>query len=132
MRTPELEARHSASAAVSRMFFTVLKAALGTFPETNISAGLPDLLIAMAVRLNDFDRQPPISLSHIARMTGMPRATVRRNVEKLLERGVVVRSDDGIIGSDAYLLERIDADYFKAVVRAIRCCANVLKDFNAS
>src|ERR1700739_2277320 len=129
MRTPELEARHRASAIVSRMFRTILRAPMGNFAASSISAVLPELLVAMAIRLNDGEGKPPTSLSEIARMTGIPRPTVQRLFQRLIERGVVLGTDGGIAGNDQYLLERIDAEYFKDAVIAIREAAKELENY---
>src|SRR3954469_21047473 len=90
MRTPELEARHRASAIVARMYLRTLQAMMGDFARENVSMTLPDMLIAMVVRLNDDQRRTPISISEIERMTGISRKTVRRHVKQLAERGVVI------------------------------------------
>jgi DNA-binding Lrp family transcriptional regulator len=129
MRTPELEARHRASAIVARMYLRTLQAMMGDFARENISMTLPDMLIAMVVRLNDDLRKTPISISEIERMTGISRKTVRRHVRQLVERGVVIREDDGVVGSDAYLSARIDAAYFKEIVAAIRDAAKELEGY---
>src|SRR5258708_834258 len=129
MRTPELEARHRASAIVAQMFLSCLRAMMGDFEKVNISSVLPELLIAMVVRLNDDGNKPAISLSEISRIVGIPRQTVRRHVEQLVKRGVVIRTDGGVVGSDTYLFERIDAPYFKDIVAAIRAAALALEQF---
>src|SRR4051794_474508 len=129
MRTPELEARHRASAIVARMYLRTLQAMMGDFALNNISATLPELLIAMVIRLNDHQQKTPVSISEIARITGISRRTVRRHAERLLARGVVIRKDDGIVGNDAYLEQRVDAAYFKEIVQAIRDAAKELEDY---
>ena len=127
MRTPELEARHRASAIVARMYLRTLTAIMGDLSRDNLALTVPDMLIAMVVRLNDDQGKPPISISEIERMTGISRRTVRRHIEQLVERGVVIRSDDGVVGSDAYLLSRLDAAYFKEIVQAVRDAAKELE-----
>jgi DNA-binding MarR family transcriptional regulator len=129
MRTEKLEARSRASATVARMFLECLQAMMGDFEHTNVSAVLPELLIAMVIRLNDERGRPAISLSQITRETGISRRTVQRHVDRLVKRGVVIRKDDGVSGNDAYLETRIDAEYFRRIVRAIRTAARLLEDF---
>jgi DNA-binding transcriptional ArsR family regulator len=129
MRPPELEARHRASAIVARMYLRTLQAMMGDFALNNISATLPELLVAMVIRLNDYQQKPPVSISEIARITGISRRTVRRHTERLLGRGVVIRKDDGILGNDAYLEQRVDAAYFREIVAAIRDAAKELEDY---
>jgi predicted transcriptional regulator len=111
------------------MYLRTLKAMMGDFARENFSMTLPDMLIAMVVRLNDDQRKTPVSISEIERMTGISRKTVRRHVRQLVERGVVIREDDGVVGSDAYLLARIDAAYFKEIVAAIRDAAKELEGY---
>lgn len=129
MRTPKLEARIRASAAVARMFLAILRAIAKESARTNISTVLPGMLIVMVSRLNDDEGKPPLSISEIMRLIGSSRQTVRRRVDRLVERGAVVRQHDGIVSSDAYLLKRIDAPYFKVVVAAIRAAAKELEDY---
>lgn len=100
---------------------------MGDFALNNIAATLPELLIAMVVRLNDDRGDPPVSISEINRITGISRQTVRRHIARLVARGVVIREDDGILGNDAYLFERIDAPYFKEIVRAVLEAADQLR-----
>jgi DNA-binding transcriptional ArsR family regulator len=127
-QTPELEARRRASGIVAQMFMKCLQAMMGDLAEANFLDTLPELLIAMVVRLNDGRDEPPISISEISRLTGISRATVRRHVERLIERGVVIRKDDGIVGDDAYLFDRIDAPYFKTIVATIIETAELLRE----
>jgi predicted DNA-binding transcriptional regulator len=127
MRTPELEARHRASAIVARMYLRTLTAVMNDLSRDSLATTVPEMLIAMVVRLNDDQGKPPISISEIERMTGISRKTVRRHVNRLIGRGVVIRRDDGVIGSDAYLLARVDAPYFKEIVQAVRDAAKELE-----
>lgn len=129
MATPELEARRRASAIIARMYLRTLTAIMSDLSRDSLAMTVPEMLIAMVVRLNDDQGKPPISISEIERMTGISRRTVRRHVTRLVGRGVVIRSDDGVIGSDNYLMARIDADYFKEIVRAIRDAAKALEDY---
>ena len=129
MRTPELEARHRASAIVARMYLRTLQAIMGDLARESLATTVPEMLIAMVVRMNDDQEKPPISISEIERMTGISRKTVRRHVNRLIGRGVVIRSDDGVRGSDDYLMARIDAAYFREIVEAIREAAEALEGF---
>lgn len=129
MRTPELEARIRASATVARMTLTVFRAMGSDFGHKNIVATVPELLIAMAIRINDYDGLPPLSISELARITGIPRQTVRRKVDRLVRRGVAIRTNGGIVGADQYLQDRIRADFFMEIVEAIRAAAQALEHF---
>lgn len=129
MRSPELEARFRASAAVARMTLTIFRGMSSDFGHRNIAASVPDLLLAMAIRLNDFEGLPPLSISELHRITGIPRQTVRRKIDRLVRRGAVVRTDGGITGTDSYLQDRLKADYFMEIVAAIRAAAEELEAF---
>ena len=109
------------------MYLRTLTAIMGDLSRDNLAMTVPDMLIAMVIRLNDDQGKPPISISEIERMTGISRRSVRRHIEQLVERGVVIRSDDGVVGSDAYLLARLDAAYFKEIVQAVRDAAKELE-----
>jgi predicted transcriptional regulator len=129
MRTPELEARHRASATVARMTLTIFKGMASDFGRKNIASTVPELLVAMVIRLNDYDGLPPLSISELTRLTGIPRQTVRRIIERLVRRGVVNRTRGGITGNDDYLQERLRADFFLQIVAAIRTAADELASF---
>jgi len=127
MQTPELEARRSASGIIAQMFLQCLQAMMGELHSDNFTDGLPELLIAMVVRINDARGAGPLSISEVNRTTGMSRQTIRRHVARMIERGVIERKDDGISGSEAYLFERIDAPYFQNIVAAIIEAADQLR-----
>ena len=129
MRSPAMAARHRASASVARMMLVCFRAMTGDFAAKNIAAMMPELLIAMVVRVNDESGLMPISISSIARLTGIPRRSVTRRIERLIQRGVVLQKDGGITGNDGYLKARIDAAYFRMVVEAIRNAARELENF---
>ena len=127
MRSPALIRRHRQSAIVSRMILTCLSAMMGDFERESVSAAVPELAVGMVIRLNDEDNKPPISISKITEKTGISRKTVGRHVERLADRGVVIRNGDGVTGNDAYLETRMEADYFRAMLRAIIDAADQLR-----
>lgn len=127
MQTPELEARRRESGIVAQMFLKCLQAMMGEHADAHFMDRLPELLIAMVVRINDARGNGSLSISEINRITGMSRATVRRHIERMIARGVILRRDDGIVGSDAYLFERIDLPYFQNIVTAILDAAEQLR-----
>jgi predicted transcriptional regulator len=130
MRTPEMEARHQASAVVSRMMLICCRAMLvGYSRGKNIAAVFPEMLVVMAIRSNDDRSSRPISISGIARLTGLPRANVQRSLALLVQHRVVKRSGNGYIGDDSYLEARLHAPYFKRIVRAIRAASRELQGF---
>jgi DNA-binding transcriptional ArsR family regulator len=127
MQTSELDARRRASGIIAQMFLQCLQAMMGELGSDNFTDRLPELLVAMVVRINDARGNGPLSISEINRTTGMSRQTIRRHIVRMVERGVIVRKDDGIIGSEAYLFERIDAPYFQNIVSAVINAADQLR-----
>lgn len=129
MRTPELEARHRASVAISKMALVIAQAAVENFTEESITAAVPPLLVAMAVRMQEGEGKPHVSISEVARLTGVSRQTVRRLAEGLVAKGVLIRHFDGLISSDVFL-QQIDPAYFRGVVTAIREAAKALEGYD--
>ncbi|MEY9428164.1 putative transcriptional regulator [Bradyrhizobium ottawaense] len=125
----EYARRHTKAAAVSRMFLTCTRAMSRAYPhQKNVGQLLPDLLVIMAIRVNDQRRRcKPISISQIARVTGLPRTNVRRILPLLLKVGVIDKSDDGYVGDTAFLRKRIKARYFQAILKAVERCARELR-----
>ena len=132
MRSAELEARHNAAAVVSKLMLICCRA----FPQgynrenKNFAALMPELLVAMVIRVNDGKRGPPLSANRISKRIGMPRANVRRWLDQLVKQGIITKSDGGYVGNDDYLRARQDALYFKRIVRAIRAAAKALDSYD--
>jgi hypothetical protein len=125
MRTPELEARHSASAIISEMMLEVCAAMLEGYNggKTNFAAVWPEWQVIMVIRLNDHRALPPLSVNKIAHITNVSRRNVDRLIANLIAHGVIKKSGTGYIGEDMYLYERLTASYFKRVVTAIDVAA---------
>ena len=119
--------RHSKAAAISRMFLTCCRAMATAYPhQKNVGQLLPDLLVIMAIRVNDERKRKPITQSQIARVTGLPRSNVRRILPVLLDVGVIDESGEGYTGNVNFLTKRIKARYFQAVLKAVQRCAREL------
>jgi DNA-binding transcriptional ArsR family regulator len=131
MRSPELEARHTASADVSQLFIVVCLLLTKGYNRDgdNLATLGPEIFCSMVVRLNDHRRRPSLSVNQIAKITGLPRANVQRWMRTLEKQGVVRKSGKGYIGNDAWLEARRDAPYFKRIVRAIIAAARRLEKF---
>ena len=129
MRTPEMEARHHASAVVAQLVLIICRGMLRGYSGRgkNIAAVFPDLLTVMAIRVNDDRRMRPTTPTKIAKATGLPRETVRRALLHLCKHGVIVKiGASGYIGNDAYMQARKDADYYRHIVNAIIAAAREL------
>ena len=130
MRTLELDARRHAAAVASKMLLICCSAMLdGYSRQKKIAAVLPEMLVIMAIRVNEDEGGPPISVSRIATSIGMPRANVRRSLAHLIKHGVIEQSGKGYIGADAYLEARLRAPYFLRLIAAIRDAARELDGF---
>jgi predicted Rossmann fold nucleotide-binding protein DprA/Smf involved in DNA uptake len=130
MRTIELEARQRAAAVVSRMLLICCRSMRKSYDrQGNIAAVFPEMLVILAIRINDNRHRPPISAKKIAKVTALPRANVQRWLSILIDQGVVVRSETGYIGDPNYLEVRVSAHYFERLIRAIRSAALMLEDF---
>jgi hypothetical protein len=129
MRKPELEARHRASAVVSKMMLICCRSLMTGYTgrRKNIGKVFPEIMVAMAIRVNDDRRRKPISNNRIARVTGLPRANVQRCLKPLIEHGMIEKSGLGYVGSDGYLEARLRARYFKRVIATIDIAARELQ-----
>jgi hypothetical protein len=130
MRTPELQARHRASAVVCHMLLILSHSMLqGYSRNRNIAAVFPEMLVVAAIRVNDDQGRPPISINRIAKVVGLPRQNVRRAIAQLIKHGLVQKSGNGYIFCDSYVEARLRARYFRRMVAAIRAAAHELRNF---
>jgi hypothetical protein len=131
MQTPEFKARQEASAIVSQMLLLIVRLLLEGYDRNgeHIGAVWPELMIGMTIRLNDDRGHAPISQLGIVRATGMPRGSVQRWLDILVEQHVVKKSGPGYICDARHLQERLNSRHFKRIVRAIRAAARLLKDY---
>jgi predicted transcriptional regulator len=127
---PEFAARRRASTTVSKMMLICCRNLVRAYRPGNIATVFPELLVSMAVRVNDQRRgNKPISIIAIARITGMPRANVQRFLKHLVRHGVVEKRDGGYVSCDDYLRQRLGARYFVHIIRAIRATEKDLRGY---
>jgi DNA-binding transcriptional regulator YhcF (GntR family) len=132
MRTPELEARYRASTVVCQMLLICNHSILDAYNRDgskNIAVVYPEILTAIAIRVAEGHRRPPISISRLAKMTGLSRRTVARAIAHLVGHGVIEKSGNGYIGSESWMQARLNAPYFKRMVKAIKAAAHELRDY---
>lgn len=128
MQDKSFARRHSKAAAISRMFLTLSRIFANTYPHNkNVGHLLPEILVIMAIRINDERKRKPISQAQIARVTDIPRSNVRRIMPSLVKVGVIDRQDGGYVGNVAFLRKRIKAHYFQRVLAVVRRCARELE-----
>jgi hypothetical protein len=127
MTSKELEMRRRASVVVSKMMLICVKAMIeGYVRHDNIGAIFPEILVAMAIRVNDDRHAKPMSIMRITKVTGMPRANVQRFLKPLVRNQVVAKCGGGYVGHDAFLQARVNARYFLHMIAAIRAAAKAL------
>lgn len=134
MRTKDFEVRRRASVIVSKLFL-ICSRALTDMPDrrtTNIATIYPEVLVMMAIRVNDDRRGKPMSINRIAKVTGIPRANVQRFLKVLVAQGAIDKTDGGYISNANYLGSRVNSRYFQMVVLAIRAAAKALDEFAQS
>ena len=127
-----MEARHRASTVVCQMLLICNHAMLEAYNRDgsrNISVVYPEILTAIAIRVAEGHRRAPISISRLAKTTGLSRRTVARAIAHLVKHGVIEKSGDGYIGSESWLQARLRARYFKRMVKAIKAAAQELRDY---
>src|SRR6516162_8453511 len=104
----DLKTRRRESAIISRTFLVCFRALHRHFYNRNnkgTGAAFGDWVCAMAVSLNDYRRNKPLTKLAIARMTGLTRQTVDRCMARLERRGIVQKERGGY---------RIKPGYFEA------------------
>jgi DNA-binding transcriptional ArsR family regulator len=124
-----LDRRTRQSAVVARMMITCFTAIHSSYQPggKNIARVFPDLWVAMTIRMLHVERGKPVSVRMIARTGGLPRANVRRSIAKLTREKIIRKEGQGYVGDSAYLAQRLEADYFREVLRAIDDAATELR-----
>jgi hypothetical protein len=114
-----VERRRQQSAIVGRLMVAGFVAMRSGYPRKNIGAVFEELLVSMAIRINDDAGGNPTTVADLAKLLGLPDSNVRRYTKALIEEGVIRKVDRGFQGDMDYLAARVDADYFKALTDAI-------------
>lgn len=114
------------------MMLICLRSLHREYSRKNVAALFPDLLVAWAVIADDDRGLSPVSISRLARLTGIPRANVRRTIEPLVRQGLVIRKDGGIARNRSYAGARIEATYFKRLKRTIITAGKLLQQLDAN
>jgi hypothetical protein len=131
-RSPALDRRARRSAIVARLTLTIFREMTRDFGHNDLAECVPDLLISMAIRVNDEDGHAPIALKQLERFTGISRRTVGRRINSLAKRGAFIFEEDvGVYGNDAYLEARMEADFFINIMLAIAEAEEALKKIDA-
>jgi len=124
----EFKERHTAAAIFSQTMLVAILASLEGLPPTARGrrkgrpqgiAEVPQLFVAMVIRLNDERGLPPISQRAIARQLRTSHQNIGHWLEPLLTCSMIKHSGRGYTGNDGWMLERIDAQHFRRLVRAL-------------
>jgi hypothetical protein len=127
-----LHRRHKQSAIVARLTVACFVAMRSGYARKHIGAVFEELLIALAIRINDDLAMQPLTASGISKYFGLPRSNVRRCLGVLIDEGVVRKEGErGYRGEREWLASRIDADYFLKIRDAIITAADELKALDA-
>jgi predicted transcriptional regulator len=130
MANQGFEERRRASVTVSKMLLILSRLmVIGYVRPLNIAAIYPEILVLMAIRVNDARHRKPMTAHRISKVTGMPRENVRRFLKILIKHEAVIRSGIGYVGHDGFLQKRVGARYFKHMVSAIHAASRALKDY---
>ena len=127
-----LAKRHKQSAIIARLTVACFVAMRSGYPRKHIGAVFEELLVALAIRINDDLGMPPPTASDIAKHLGLPRSNVRRCLDALISEGVIRKeADGGYRGELDWLASRIDAEYFLKIRDAVITAADELKALDA-
>jgi IclR helix-turn-helix domain len=127
-----LAKRHKQSAIIARLTVACFVAMRSGYPRKHIGAVFEELLVALAIRINDDLGMPPPTASDIAKHLGLPRSIVRRCLDALISEGVIRKeADGGYRGELDWLASRIDAEYFLKIRDAVITAADELKALDA-
>jgi hypothetical protein len=127
-----LAKRHKQSAIIARLTVACFVAMRSGYPRKHIGAVFEELLVALAIRINDDLGMPLLTASDIAKHLGLPRSNVRRCLDALISEGVIRKeADGGYRGELDWLASRIDAEYFLKIRDAVITAADELKALDA-
>jgi hypothetical protein len=127
-----LAKRHKQSAIVGRLTVACFVAMRSGYARKHLGAVFEELLVALAIRINDDLGMPALTASDIAKHLGVPRSNVRRCLDVLIGEGVVRKNGErGYRGELDWLAARIDAEYFLKIRDAIITAADELKALDA-
>ena len=120
--------RHKQSAIIARLTVACFMALRSGYARKHLGAVFEEVLVGLAIRINDDLGARPLTASDISRILGLPRSNVRRCLDALAGEGVLRReAEGGYRGQLDWLASRIDAEYFLKIRDAIVIAADELK-----
>jgi len=124
-----LAKRHKQSAIIGRLTVACFVALRSGYARKHLGAVFEELLVGLAIRINDDLGARPLTASDISKILGLPRSNVRRCLDALVGEGVLRKEAErgGYRGELDWLASRIDAEYFLRIRDAIVIAADELK-----
>lgn len=117
-----LAMRRRQGAVVSLMLLKIVR----RFHSIYASITLPEMMCVWAIHINDERTGTPCSLNRLAKITRLPRASVKRYLEELIAHGLVEKTNHGYIGRDDWLMHRPGASHWERVMQDIKSCSTML------
>lgn len=122
-----VEFRMQQAAIISRLMLFLLHTAKRSYRSgENVGAVIAEIMVGMAILVDQQDERGPADINRIMRATGLPRNTIRRALKSVIEHGGVVKVDgDGINGTNRYatnvdfIEQRVDASFWRRYNRGI-------------
>ncbi|MBO4221997.1 helix-turn-helix domain-containing protein [Bradyrhizobium neotropicale] len=95
--------------------------------EQNIDKVFPEMLIGMAVLVKTYRKMAPCSARSLSRITGLPRSTVRRRSDRMVELGVLHKTEgEGYSFQEKFITGRTDKTNLLRVRKSVLIAARVL------
>jgi DNA-binding MarR family transcriptional regulator len=111
------------------MMLTAFRLMNKNFPHKHLGALFEELLVLMVIRQQDeFGGNGPTTISGITRKLNVPRSNVSRAVAGLVRQGIIEKVGRGYRGRMDYLAPRVEAAYWKGIVKAVTDAADDLRE----
>lgn len=127
MDNEALERRRQA-AVVSLAMLMICKEIAKGYDNGKVHNILPEIIVLFAISVCCRRDLHALPINRLVKMTGMPRGSVQRYVNKLVNVGAVVRTDDGVILNAQYAAQQTLTPEFKRIVRKIILAADKLRE----
>src|SRR3974390_372504 len=116
MATDPATLRREQAVILSRMLLTIMRVTFAAYDHgPNIGAVFSQMLVSWAVRAQGARQKTPVSISKIARITGLPRPTIRRCTVQLIKLGTITKCGTGYVSNPQWIDTKIKPN---AITRA--------------
>jgi DNA-binding MarR family transcriptional regulator len=114
-----LAARRKQGAIVARLLVVISTTLAREYRRKHVGAVFGEILVAMAIRQNDYESGKPLTISCIAKILNMPRSNVKRATTILMARGVIVENNGTFTENPAFVAGRMDTECARTIIAAI-------------